>query len=129
MSDYDAEIVSVQTEDGRIGFSTTGFHKENLKEEADKMGLSLSAACRYWISSGLRLHDELDPRNGDFEPTTTEESDALTSFIVSSIPEGEDNAEHMDEIIEQLQDEIEDRFLDVIEDQDNINRDGWEVSK
>lgn len=129
MSDYEASIISVGTEEGQVGFSTTGFHKEVLEEEADKLGISLSAACRYWISTGIKLHGELDPRDGNFEPTAAEAADPLAELVISSVPQGEENAQHMDEIIENLQKEIEDKFLDVVEEQNEINRNRWEVYK
>lgn len=129
MSDYDAEIVSVVTEDDSIGISTTAFHKDVLKEQADKMGLSLSAACRYWISTGMKLHSELDPREGELSSPEPSSDAPLGRLIESEIPSGEENAEEMDEIIERLQKQVEDEFLDYVQQSEKIERDKWKVYK
>jgi hypothetical protein len=129
MSDYDAKIISVVTEDGKMGFSTTEFHKQQLKEKADEMNMSLSAACRYWISAGVKLHTELDPRENEIAEPEHSEDDPLGMLIEQEIPTGGENSEDMEAVIQRIQEEVEDEFLDYVEESSTINRDKWEVYK
>jgi hypothetical protein len=127
MGDYEAEIISVTTEDGKFGFSTSEFHKEELKEAADEMGVSLSQACRHWISVGRKLNTELDPRDDNINHETGDEP--LVDLVYEYIPEGEENAMDIDEVIELIQEQVNNEFLDIIQDDERIQRDNWEVYK
>jgi hypothetical protein len=127
MAEYDAEIISVITEDGKFGFSTTEFHKEELEEEADEMGVSLSQACRHWIAVGRKLNTELDPRDEVINHESNDEP--LEDLVYHSIPEDEENAEDIDELIDKIQQKIDDEILDIVQDDPRIQRDGWEIHK
>lgn len=103
--------------DKRLKFSTSTQHKEELQEAADELGLTMSGAIRHWIEIGRRSAIANDPRNKST-------GSVKESPIKRLIPEGRDNAV---DIRDELPEKIEDALLDIVDDDDEINRDGFEV--
>jgi hypothetical protein len=103
--------------DRNLQFTTAEHHKEELKEAAEELGLSRSAAIRHWIEIGRRSTIVNDPRN---DPERKSESNPVKELI----PEGKENSVDIRDELPQL---IEDALIDIVDEDDEIQRDGFEV--
>jgi hypothetical protein len=104
-----------------VRFYTRKFHREELDQIAEELGTgSRSEALRWLIQIGRRSIVQNDPRNQ--EGTTDSEATTIRDLV----PEGEDNAV---DIRGELLDIIDEQLLEIIEDDPEIKRDGWEVYK
>lgn len=101
-----------------LKFTATEHHKEELTKAAEELGLPRSAAIRHWIEIGRRSMIANDPRN-----TPTKES-SEENPIKDLIPEGRENAL---DIRDELPKKIEDSLLDIVDNDEDIKRDGFEV--
>lgn len=100
---------------------TRKFHREELDQIAEELGTgSRSEALRWLIQIGRRSVVQNDPRN---KQGTT---DGETTTIRDLVPEGEDNAV---DLRDELLDIIDEQLLEIIEDDPEIKRDGWEIYK
>lgn len=119
------QIAFDKREDRKLKFTTTRHHKKEIEEEAEELGLSMSAAIRHWIQIGRNIEPALDPRNSD-ESTSSDKNTAtkeLTPFR-ELIPEGQENSIDLRDELPSL---IDDELIDMVEKDDLITRDGWEV--
>lgn len=95
--------------------------KEEIKEEADQRGLTQAQLCRMLIQMGLKFEEIYHPTEGDTQAVSRESHD-LSPFV-QLIPKGEENAIHIDEYVEK----IEENIFDIINETDQITQDNWEV--
>ncbi len=98
-------------------FTTAEHHKEELKEAAEELGLPRSAAIRHWIEIGRRSTIVNDPRT---DPDRASESNPIKELI----PKGEENSVDLRDELPKL---IEDALIDIVDEDDEIKRDGFEV--
>lgn len=103
--------------DKDLTFTTAEHHKQELKEAAEELGLSRAAAIRHWIEIGRRSTIINDPRN---DPERKSGSNPVKELI----PEGEENSVDLRDELPQL---IEDALIDIVDEDDDIQRDGFEV--
>lgn len=97
--------------------------KEELEEKVDEYGFpSRAAFLRHMVRLGMNTLVEQDPVNTN-QNTGDQEGDPVT--IRELIPEGEENAVDM---TDELWDEIlRDRMLDIVEQDPEIERDGFRI--
>jgi hypothetical protein len=110
------------TEGNDIHITTSAALKEELEKEAEEHGISTSALIRKYIIAGRRLSQLYDPRERGLEQENTSSKNQL-NHIRQRVPEGEENAISLDELGKQLQDDI----IDIVEQDEEIKRDGWEI--
>jgi DNA-binding MarR family transcriptional regulator len=116
--DRDTRSIQFDTRgDKNFLFSTAEHHKEELTEAAEELGMARSAAIRHWIEIGRRSMIENDPRN---KPEQKSESNPIRDLI----PKGEDNAVDIRDELPQL---IEDALIDIVDEDEEITRDGFDV--
>jgi hypothetical protein len=103
---------------------------EKLEELKEQYGLkNKSAAVRYFTNLGMRSAVENDPRHSTTEDTESQQEEPQESYrpptVRELIPEGEENSLDMSDELwdEKLRDEI----MDVVSEDPQINRDGFEV--
>lgn len=114
----DTEAIQFDTRgDKNLQFTTSEHHKEKLAEAAEELGVPRSAAIRHWIEIGRRSTIVNDPRNN---PHQEYESNPIKELI----PEGEENAVDIRDELPKL---IEDALIDIVDEDDEIQRDGFEV--
>lgn len=93
--------------------------EEIIAEDAEKLGMSKSAACRYWIQIGRKLGPIYDPREENDEEDRKQSPSAFHEYL----PDDPDEAITLDEYV----DKIEEYIFDICESDELINRDGREV--
>lgn len=104
--------------ESKIGFTT--IEKEELETLAEEYGFpSLSAFLRYMVHLGMNTVVEQDPTK---QLQDERDHDAVT--IRELIPENKENAI---DVRDELPDKFEDNVLDIVDEDPQINRDGWLV--
>lgn len=103
--EQNTRTVSIKrTEEGRFRMSVPEFQAELLKNEAEKLGMSRSAALRMWLALGREVHNQADPR--DVLPGLTngesQSDDSIKNFILSNLPTESENPISIDEAEERL---------------------------
>ncbi len=98
--------------------------KEELKEYAEEFGFpSLSAFLRSMIYMGMRASVDENPYNKETQSTEPDQAATIREFV----PEGEENAVDMTD--EFWDDILRNAMLDVVENDPEINRDGFMIHK
>jgi len=116
----DRDTVAIQFDtrgNKNLQFTTAEHHKQELKEAAEELGLARSAAIRHWIEIGRRSTIVNDPRN---DPGQKSESNPIKELI----PKGKEDSVDIRDELPQL---IEDALIDIVDEDDEIHRDGFEV--
>ena len=117
----DTQLYAGMTSDGeKLRFSTTNIHKEKIDETAEELGInSRSEAIRLFIEVGRKQILQNNPKNTT-SPVGTDEATTIREMI----PEGKENAV---DIRDELPEIIDDELIQIVEEDSEINRDGWEV--
>jgi|SRR6056297_2231586 len=124
-SDSDNEQIHFKDVDGNdIHTDTSTGLKEELEKDAEERGVSLSAIVRKYIIAGRRLSQIYDPREKEAEQKDDSSTDGQNP-VRQRVPEGEENAISLDEFGTRLENDV----IDIVEEDDNIKRDGWEIYK
>jgi len=98
---------------------TDEIHKEELDSYAEDLGTASRAqALRLLVEIGRRSIVQNDPRN---QPGSGEGS---ATTIRELVPKGEENSV---DLRSELMEIIDKQILEIIEDDPEINREGWEV--
>lgn len=106
--------------DSQVSFRTT--RKNKIDEISDEYGFpSRSAFLRSMIELGIQ---NLTKEYLQYEDDTRCVSDSEAATIREMIPEGEENAV---DVRDDLPEIIEKKLLDIVDDDPEINRSGWEV--
>lgn len=104
--------------ESKVGFSTTEMEKDELKSLAEEHGFSsLSSFLRHMVYLGKNTLVEEDPTNQSQDAVN---DNAVT--IRELIPEGSENAI---DVRDELPQKFEDSVLDIIDEDPEINREGW----
>jgi hypothetical protein len=112
--------ISIPTGDGEsVSISCRPVYKDQLTQEAEERGIPRARLVKMYLQAGRMFYDLHHPTEGEVKST----HDGGADTIHSMIPKGEENAIS----IEELLDKIEDDILDIIGQDDEIKRDGWEV--
>lgn len=121
----DNESLHFKDADGNhIHTSTSGQLREELEKDAEERGVTLSAIVRKYIIAGRRLSQIYDPREQE-EERKENSSRAGLNPVRKRVPEGKENAISLDELSTHLQNDV----IDIVEEDDEIKRDGWEIYK
>lgn len=121
-NDSDNESISfLDAEGNHITTTTSKVLKQELTEEAEDMGTNRSALIRRYIIAGRRLSQIYDPREAENITDTENKDDPIRNLV----PKGKNNAISIEELGEKVKNDI----IDIVENDDQINRDGWEVYK
>lgn len=93
-----------RTEEGRFRMSVPEFQAELLKDEADKLGMSRSAALRMWLALGREVHNQADPRDvmPGLPKQKSQPDDSIKSFILSNLPAEDEDSITIDKAEERL---------------------------
>lgn len=86
---------------------------------------SRAAAIRSLVILGMREYALGDPRRSDHEYVEDEDDESSPTTIRELIPEGKENSLSLKE--DGLIDKINNQLLDIVDEDPEINRDGWEV--
>lgn len=122
-NDSDNETIQFKDSEGNNIYTTTSaVLKEELEEEAEKHGVSTSALVRKYIIAGMRLSQLYDPRDREAEQKDSSSKTRL-GHIRQRVPEGEENAISLDKLGKRLQTDI----IDIVEEDDKIKREGWNI--
>lgn len=100
---------------------------EEVEKRKEQLNLdSRSEALRYFIQIGMHSVIENDPRNHEGSPTTD-----TGPMIRDFVPEGKENSIPLvdSDGQETLVDLIEKSLIDIVDEDPQINRDGWDVHK
>lgn len=103
--EQNTRTVSIKrTEEGRFRMSVPEFQAELLKDEADKLGMSRSAALRMWLALGREVHNQADPRNvlPGLINGESQSDDSIKNFILSNLPSESEDPISIDEAEERL---------------------------
>lgn len=121
-NDSDNESISfLDAEGNHITTTTSKVLKQELTEEAEDMGTNRSALIRRYIIAGRRLSQIYDPREAENITDTENKDDPIRNLV----PKGKNNAISIEELGEKVKNDI----IDIVENDDQITRDGWEVYK
>jgi hypothetical protein len=121
-NDSDNESINfLDAEGNHITTTTSKVLKQELTEEAEDMGTNRSALIRRYIIAGRRLSQIYDPREAENVTDTESKDDPIRNLV----PKGKNNAISIEELGEKVKNDI----IDIVENDDQINRDGWEVYK
>jgi hypothetical protein len=93
--------------------------EEIIAEDAEELGMSKSAACRYWIQIGRKLGPIYDPREDDGDTSQRQQPSPFHEHL----PDDPDEAITLDEYVDRL----EKYMFDICESDELINREGREV--
>lgn len=111
--------IGYESGQGDISITSTELQLNELDDAAQKYDFaSRSEAARYFMNLGMRSFVANDPRN----QSRSENDNAVT--IRELIPEGKENAISIRDELSEL---IDDNILDIVDNDPEINRDGWEV--
>ncbi len=111
--------IGYESGQGDIYITSTELQLNELDDAAQKYDFaSRSEAARYFMNLGMRSFVANDPRN----QSRSESDNAVT--IRELIPEGKENAISIRDELSEL---IDDNILDIVDNDPEINRDGWEV--
>lgn len=108
-------------EEVHVSFASLDY--ELFQQRIEEYGFSnKSQAFRYFLNIGMRSVVENDPQNSRSNQTTDQSN---TTTIEEYVPEGKENALNIrdGEVI----DAIENNILEIVDDNPNLNRDGFEV--
>jgi hypothetical protein len=99
---------------------------EEIEQRKEDLNFSSrSEALRYFIQIGMNSIVENDPRNRG-----SVDSNVIAPKVRDFVPEGEENAIPIingDDETETLVEKIENEILDIVDEDPEIIRDGWEV--
>jgi hypothetical protein len=124
-NDSDNEGIHFKDTEGTdIHITTSAVLKEELEKEAEEHGISTSALIRKYIIAGRRLSQLYDPRERGSRQKDSS-SETRLNHVRQRVPEGEENAISLDKLGKQLQEDI----IDIVEEDDEIKRDGWEIHR
>lgn len=111
-------LIDPSSQESRVGYTT--LEKEELDELADEYGFpSRSSFLRHMVQLGMNTLVQQDPTS-----KTSGQSEDSAVTIRELIPEGEKNAV---DIRDELPELIEQQLLDIVDQDPEIERDGWMV--
>jgi len=111
--------IGYESGQGDVYITSTELQLNELDEAAERYDFaSRSEAARFFLNLGMRSFVANDPRN----QSRSEEDDAVT--IRELIPEGKENAISIRDELPKL---IDDNILDIVDNDPEIKREGWEV--
>ena len=114
----------MNSNDGEYTQNFKSIRREVLDEYAEKYGFpSRSAFMRAMIELGISTLEYSDPRERDSDSTSEEQGVTVRELV----PEGEENAVDMtNEFWEEI---LRDKMLDIVEQDPEINRNGYQIYK
>lgn len=90
-------------------------------EEAEKRGMNRSSLIRVYAAAGRKMLNEYDPNE-----VTDDGTSPLEQAITKHVPVGQDSAQSIEEITEEVVKEVKEEVWDVLIEEDSINRKGSE---
>jgi hypothetical protein len=109
--------------DGYIGYRGNDPHVNRIKELKEKYDFpSRAAFLRCMVQLGMNSVVQNDPRNKARTQSSGEQPVAIRDLV----PESEENSV---DVRDELPEIIEENLLDIVDEDPQINRDGWRVWK
>jgi len=104
-----------------LNIRTPKLEKERIDNLVDEYGFQSRASfCRHMIYLGINTLVENDPSNKDYSESTNNEAVTIREIT----PKGEENAVEIDDFWEEI---MKNKFLDIVENDPEIKREGFSV--